>query len=128
MGIGETLRRALAKLVMRAARDQAKTAYGNLQLCADLGADIKGSTHAVGQNRIERVRRRQQAEEEAENSEEEEERGGVTVLLNILTKKTGGTEEEATEHLKVALGMEVEEDNGSKGEEGGDVNQKALVA
>ena len=29
--IGETLRRALAKLVMRAAGEQAKTAYGNLQ-------------------------------------------------------------------------------------------------
>ena len=30
--IGETLRRALDKLVMRAAGDQAKTACGNLQL------------------------------------------------------------------------------------------------
>ena len=34
--IGETLRQALAKLVMRAVGDQAKTAYGNLQLCAGL--------------------------------------------------------------------------------------------
>ena len=34
VGIGETLRWALAKLVMRAAGDQAKTACGNLQLCA----------------------------------------------------------------------------------------------
>ena len=34
IGIGETLRRDLAKLVMGAARDQAKTACGNLQLCA----------------------------------------------------------------------------------------------
>ena len=40
MGIGETLRRALAKLVMRAAREQAKTACGNLQLCAGLKAGI----------------------------------------------------------------------------------------
>ena len=32
MGIGETLHRALDKLVMRAASDQAKTACGNLQL------------------------------------------------------------------------------------------------
>ena len=36
VGIGETLRRDLAKLVMRAAWDQAKTAYGNLELCAGL--------------------------------------------------------------------------------------------
>ena len=38
MGIGETLRRALYKLVMRAAGDQAKTVCGNLQLCAGLEA------------------------------------------------------------------------------------------
>ena len=34
VGIGETLRRALDKLVMKADGDQAKTACGNLQLCA----------------------------------------------------------------------------------------------
>ena len=44
VGIGETLRRALAKLVMRAAGDQAKTACGNLQLCAGLEAGIEGAT------------------------------------------------------------------------------------
>ena len=32
VGIGETLRRALAKLVMKVAGEQAKTACGNLQL------------------------------------------------------------------------------------------------
>ena len=48
MGIRETLRRALAKLVMRAAGEQAKTACGNLQLCAGLEAGIEGDTHAVG--------------------------------------------------------------------------------
>ena len=58
MGIGETLRRALAKLVMRAAGEQAKTACGNLQLCAGLKASIEGATHAVGQRRVERVRAR----------------------------------------------------------------------
>ena len=42
MGIGETLHRALDKLVMRAASDQAKTACGNLQLCAGLEAGIEG--------------------------------------------------------------------------------------
>ena len=34
--IGETLRRDLAKLVMRTDGDQAKTACGNFQLCAGL--------------------------------------------------------------------------------------------
>ena len=54
MDIGETLRRALAKLVMRAAGEQAKMAYGNLQLCAGLEAGIEGATHAVGQRRVKR--------------------------------------------------------------------------
>ena len=40
MGIGETLLQALAKLVMRAARYQAKTVCGNLQLCTGLEAGI----------------------------------------------------------------------------------------
>ena len=53
VGIGETLRRALAILVMREAWDQAKTACGNLQLCAGLEAGIEGATHAVGQRRVE---------------------------------------------------------------------------
>ena len=48
VGIGETLCRSLAKLVMRAAGDQAKTACGNLQMCAGLKAGIEGATHAVG--------------------------------------------------------------------------------
>ena len=55
VNIGETLRRALAKLVMRAAGEQAKTACGNLQLCAGLEAGIEGATHAVSQRRVERV-------------------------------------------------------------------------
>ena len=42
VGIGETLRQALAKLVMRAAGDQAKTVCGNLYLCAGLEAGIEG--------------------------------------------------------------------------------------
>ena len=58
IGIGETLRRAIAKLVMRAAGDKAKTVYGNLQLCAGLEAGIEGATHAVGQRRLMRVRER----------------------------------------------------------------------
>ena len=47
VGIGETLRWALAKLVMRAAGDQAKTACDNLELCAGLEAGIEGATHAM---------------------------------------------------------------------------------
>ena len=60
VGIGETLRRSLAKLIMRAVGDQAKTACGNLQLCAGLQAGIEGATHAVGQRMVERVRERRE--------------------------------------------------------------------
>ena len=42
VGIVVTLRRALVKLVMRAAGDQAKTA------CVILEVGIEGTTHAVG--------------------------------------------------------------------------------
>ena len=62
VGIGGTLRQALAKLVMRAAGDQAKTACGNLQLCAGLEVGIEGATHAVGQQRLERVKQRRKEE------------------------------------------------------------------
>ena len=40
VGIGETLRWALAKIGLRTAEDQAKTACGSLQLCAVLEAGI----------------------------------------------------------------------------------------
>ena len=56
VGIGETIRRALADLVMRSAGDQANTACGNLQLCRGLEAGIEGETHAVGYRRLERLR------------------------------------------------------------------------
>ena len=58
VGIAETLRPSLAKLVMRAAGDQFKTVCGNLQLCAGLEANIDGTTHTVGQKRIEVLRAR----------------------------------------------------------------------
>ena len=64
VGIGETLRRDLAKLVIRAAGGQAKTACSNLQMCAGLGACIEGATHVVGQRQLERVRVRRRAAEE----------------------------------------------------------------
>ena len=72
VGIGETLRRDLTKLLIWAAGHQANIACGNLQLCACLEAGIEGATHAVGQRRLERVKRRRQEEEEAEGSDEEE--------------------------------------------------------
>ena len=78
MGIGETLRRALVKLVMRAAGDQVKTARGNLQLCTGFGAGIECATHAVGQRRLAMVRERQEETNEVELAElEEEESRGV---------------------------------------------------
>ena len=58
MGIGETLRQALAKLVMRAVEDQAKMACGNLQMCAGLKDGIESTTHTVGQRILERSRAR----------------------------------------------------------------------
>ena len=72
VGIGETLCRALTKLVIRAAWDQANTACGNRQLCAVLEAGIEGATHAVGQQRLTRVRERRGDEEEVEGEVEEE--------------------------------------------------------
>ena len=51
MGIGETFRRALAKIVMRSVGDQASTVCGNLHLCAGLKAGIEGGI-------LERVKRR----------------------------------------------------------------------
>ena len=63
---------------MKAAGDQAKTACGNLQLCAGLEASIEGATHAVGQRRLERVRSiRAKTEDEAATEDQEEEGGGV---------------------------------------------------
>ena len=56
--IGEALRRALAKIVMRAAGDETKTSCVNLQLCAGLESGIEGPTHDAGQCRMERVQGR----------------------------------------------------------------------
>ena len=56
VGIGETFFQALAKLFMRAAGDQVKTACGNLQLCAGLKAGIEGATQTVGKRRLGRLR------------------------------------------------------------------------
>ena len=132
VGIGETLRRAFAKLVMRAAREQAKTACGNLQLCVGLEDGIEGETHAVGQRRVERVRARRVEEEEEEAIEAEEEEGGeVLAGLDNLRIETETSEEEAAEELAEALEtqeMEVEGDGGRDGEEGSGGTQQALEA
>ena len=63
MGVGEMLRRALAKLVMRTSGDQAKMACGNLQLCSGLEASIEGATTPVIQMRLERSGMRRREEE-----------------------------------------------------------------
>ena len=110
MGIGETFCRALAKLVMRAAGDQAIAACGKLQMCAVLKADIEGSTHAVWQHRIDRVRAiRGKEVAESGSFNEEEERGGMTGRLNNLAIETVETEDEAAEILKAMLYMEIVE-------------------
>ena len=114
MGIGETLCRALAKLVMRAAGDQAKTACGNFKLCAGLEAGIEEATHAVGQRRLARVQERRGDKEEVEGAVEEEDEGGrVLARIKNLTIETAVTEEDAAEGLVAALEMEVKENRGS---------------
>ena len=65
---------------MRAAGHQAKTACGDLQLCAGLEAGIEGATHTVGQRSIERVRVGRR-EEEAEVSDVEVNSGGGGVRV-----------------------------------------------
>ena len=84
-GIGETLCRALAKLVMRAAGEQAKTACGNLRLWAGLEASIEGATHAVGQRRVELVlAQRGDTEGGAEEEREEPEWDGAEVVSGLI--------------------------------------------
>ena len=55
VGIGETLRHADTKLVMKATGYQKKTACGSLQLCAGLEAVIEGETHNMAQCQQERT-------------------------------------------------------------------------
>ena len=90
MEIGETLRRALAKLVMRAAGDQLKTTCGNLQMCAGLKAGLEGATHAVRQRRFERTRMRRSVEDAGYVEEEEGETVSVGVEFNNLSIETVG--------------------------------------
>ena len=107
MGIGETLCRALAKLVMGAAGEQAKTVCGNLQLCAGLESGIEGATHALGQQILVNLRARRR-KEEAGSSYEEEETADLADVMGNLIIDTAGTKEEAAEGLEAALNMEME--------------------
>ena len=68
---------------MRAAGKQAKTTYGNFDLCSGLKAGIEGATHAMGQRRLAQVRARRETteEEEAAEAEEEEEGGGIGAVF-----------------------------------------------
>ena len=111
VGIGETLRQALDKLIMRAAGDQANKACGNLHLCAGHKACIERATHARRQMRLERVRARQR-EDVVEASYEEEGSRNMVEGMGNLTTATASTKEEAEENPEVALGMETEEAGG----------------
>ena len=73
---------------------------------------------------------RVEAEDEEATKAEEEEEGSGDVLARItnLQIDTAGTEEEASEGMAEALGMEGMEDEGSEGEEGGGGTQRALEA
>ena len=130
VGIGETLRRALAKLIMREAGDQAKTACGNLKLCAGLKAGIEGEAHAVGQRRIKRVRVGLSEDKEVGAFDEEEETGGVAASLNNFRIDTAATEDETEEIFMAEQEMEVEEgrEDLMEEEEEGDGTQRALGA
>ena len=100
-------------------------------MCAGLEAGIEDATHAVGQQKLERVREQRREEEDTDDSseeEEEEEGGGIVSGLTDLTIETEGTEEETEEQLTASLKMEVEEDRGSKVEDEGGGTQRALGA
>ena len=77
MGIGETLRRALVKLVMRAAGYQEKKICGNLQLCSGLEAVIEGATHSVGQRILEKPRQRRRDVREFATSKQTNDRSQI---------------------------------------------------
>ena len=75
-----------------------------MQLCIGLNSGIEVATHAVGQQRFERMIR-ERNEEEAGSAEVEEESENLYGLLNNLTIETAVTEEDAAEGLKATLGM-----------------------
>ena len=121
MGIGETLRWALDKLVMRVARYQAKMACGNLQLCADLDSGIEVATHAVVHRRLEKLRHRKSVKG-AGSLNKEEESEILAQGINYLTIDTAGMEEEAAEVLEALFDMKF----GGDGEGEGEGEEKGL--
>ena len=95
--IGERLRWAIAKLIMQAVGDQAKTACGSLQLCADIEDGIEGVTHAIAQRRRERSGERRRGRRVVRNSggrecggnkRESEDRGGRESCRNMRSAAT----------------------------------------
>jgi hypothetical protein len=74
VGVGEILRRLIAKMVLRKAGDQAKVACGNLQLCASLEAGIEGAAHAVRKRREARANPQGEGKERA-TGERRQQRG-----------------------------------------------------
>ena len=103
-------------------------AGGNLKLCAGLEAGIERATHAMGQQRIDIMRLISIVEDAGYVEVEEEYRDNVAACLTNLTIETVGTEEEAAEGLKAALGMEVDgySEGEFEGEEGGEGTQGEL--
>ena len=77
VSIGEMLSRALAKLVMRSAGDQAKTACGDIQMCIGLAAGIESHT-------------RFGTDEVGEGEKEMTGRGGGRRFRGIEGEKRGG--------------------------------------
>ena len=92
VGIGETLRRSLTKLVIRASGDQEKVACGNIQMCAGLKARVEGAYYVVRQRQRERaVRGRIEYNASTETHDEEAE----AKIWDILRMTTGAMKEEA---------------------------------
>ena len=88
VGIRETLRHAIAKLVMRVAEDQVKTVCGSLHLCAGLEAGIEGANHVVASRRSEQHTPYSgcEADEASEGAADE------SAADTSGTEKSGGTE------------------------------------
>ena len=113
MGIGETLIRALANILMREAGVQANMSYGKLHLCAKIESGIEEATHDVGQRQIDRGERGDRGERDSEGGgeyteEEAEYHNEEDTRVGVFTVDVVRTEGEAAEILEAALGMEVE--------------------
>ena len=132
MGIGDIIRRLLAKLVLKVAGAAATEACRNLQLCAGLHAGIEGAIHAVrelseesglrgagdGDNAVpppetqaEQRTGRPMTEddamaEEKEEEEEEEEEEADGLLAKLVLKVAGAAATEACGNLQLCAGLQ----------------------